>query len=154
MSKPPSSQIPSIKLRDARENDYDFAERLYVESMKQLLTKLGAWNEHDVVSKFKEYFKLDEIQIISVNGADAGWLQLSETEYDIILDQIYIEEEFRSRGIGGRLIQDLLTTAKTKKKPILLSLLRNNPALAFYQRLGFRIVGEDDPKLHMRWDST
>ncbi len=153
MRKPRSSEASSLKLRRARQGDYDFAEGLYLDSMKSLLTELGAWNEQEVLSKFKHYFEPDHARIISVDGTDAGWLQVSETKHDINLDQIYIAEGFRRQGIGSRLIGDLLATAETKKKPILLSLVCNNPALGLYQRFGFRTVGQDDNRLHMRWDA-
>jgi len=31
--------------------------------------------------------------------------------------------------------------------------VRNNPAISLYKRLGFKIVGEDEAKLHMQWDA-
>ncbi len=152
MSKPTSSEVPSFELRDARQRDYQFAKRLYIECMKSLLAKLGAWNEGDVLSKFKKYYELDQVQIISANNRDVGWLQLSETEHEINLDQIYLEEDFRCHTIGTRLIQSLMATAKVKKKPVLLSLVRNNRAVTLYKRLGFKVVAEDEIKLHMRWE--
>ena len=120
--------------------------------MKSLLTELDEWNEQEIVSKFKRYFELDEVQIIMVDGADVGWLQISETEHAINLDQVYLLEDFRARGIGSQLIQNLLATAKSEKKPVLLSVVRNNVAVTLYQRLGFRITEEEGYKLHMRWD--
>ncbi len=153
MNKPLSGNASRFTLRRARQSDCEFAKRLYVDSMKLLLSRLGAWNEQEILSKFDRYFELDKARIISVHDVDAGWLQVSETEYAINLDQIYLAEGFRRQGIGSRLIGDLLATAETKKKPILLSLVCNNPALGLYQRLGFRTVRQDDNRRYMRWDA-
>ena len=151
MVNPSSSKVPSFTLRDAHQGDYNFAERLYLESMKPLLTKLGAWDELDVLAKFNRYYKLDEVQVVSIDGRDAGWLQISETEQAFELAQIHFEQAFRSRGVGSQLIRKLMSEAQIKGKSVFLSVVRGNPALSLYRRLGFGIVGEDDQKLHMRW---
>ena len=112
------------------------------------------WNEPEIRARFKTYFELDEVQIIAVDGKDVGWLQISETDHEINLDQLHLEKGYRSRGIGSRLIQDVMTNARAANKPVLLSVVRNNPALALYRRLGFKVVGSDEQKLHMRWDQA
>jgi ribosomal protein S18 acetylase RimI-like enzyme len=52
------------------------------------------------------------------------------------------------------LIREVCDTAKARGKPVQLLLLRNNPALSLYQRLGFKIIGREGHKLHMSWDAT
>ena len=69
----------------------------------------------------------------------------------ISLAQIHVEPPYRSRGIGMELIKDLLHDARTKTKPVSLSVVKHNPAQTLYERLGFRVIGEDETKLHMRW---
>jgi hypothetical protein len=38
-------------------------------------------------------------------------------------------------------------------RPVALNVIRGNPALSLYRRLGFRVVGGDAEKLHMRWEA-
>jgi ribosomal protein S18 acetylase RimI-like enzyme len=47
------------------------------------------------------------------------------------------------------LIKDLLREARAKGKPVSLSVVRHNPAQRLYERLGFKVIGEDEIKLHM-----
>lgn len=141
-----------IDLRKAVPEDYGFAESLYVETMKPLLAEFGAWSEPEAISNFKHYYRLEEVQIIVVEGTDAGWLQISETLNEINLVQIHIREEFRSRGIGSQLIQGILAQATARGKAVWLSVVRNNPALALYERLGFAGAGEKDYRIQMRWE--
>jgi ribosomal protein S18 acetylase RimI-like enzyme len=149
---PSSAARPSlqVELRPATEQDYAFAERLYVETMRPLLQNLEAWDEADVLGRFKASFDVAQVQIIRVDGTDAGFMQTSEMEAEINLDQIHLEKGYRSRGIGSRLIGDLLCTAAARDKDLSLAVVHGNRALALYQHLGFQIVGKDATKLYMR----
>ena len=61
---------------------------------------------------FSEYFKPDEVRIITVNGADVGWIQVSEANREIHLDQLHLTEPFRDLGIGTKLIEHTMEKAK------------------------------------------
>lgn len=152
MTSKRSGKVPSFELRDARAEDYPFAERLYLETGKLLFEKLGVWNESKVISRFKQLYKLEEVQVIRVEGVDAGWLQTSETEHELSLLQIHLIDRFRSGGIGSQLIGDLLRNARAKDKAASLFVIRNNPAIRLYLRFGFKIVSEGENKLHLRWE--
>jgi ribosomal protein S18 acetylase RimI-like enzyme len=143
---------PHLDFRNARQEDYEFTEALYLETMKPRLIDLGAWNEREVIANFRGLFKPKEVRIILADGLDAGWLQTTEHDHSINLIQIHLKEQFRSAGIGSRLIRDLLRDAKSRKKSVALSVVRNNPALALYRRLGFKIVSSSGYKIHMLWD--
>ena len=139
-------------LRPARADDYGFAERLYLTTMTPLLGASGEWNETRLSGRLKRSFRLDEVQIITVNGTDVGWLQVSESDAALILSQVHIEREFRSRGIGTQLIRELMVRARGKEKYVSLSVVRGNPAVALYRRLGFKVVGGNRHRLRMRWE--
>jgi ribosomal protein S18 acetylase RimI-like enzyme len=151
------STAPSVRpfdLRPSCEADYAYAERLYVETMKPLLSRLEAWDEDDVLAKFRSSYRLEQVRIITVDGRDVGFLQVDEDDSEISLAQIHIEAPYRSRGIGTALIEDLLSAARVGSKPVSLSVVKHNPAQALYERLGFRVVGGDDVKFHMRWPAA
>ncbi len=147
----PSGEHTAFDLRPARMSDYGFVQSLYLETMRPLLVKLGAWDQDDVIARFKQHLRVKEVQIIAVNGEDGGFLQVVESEANITLAQIHLRAAFRRLGIGTRLILELLDRARASRRPVLLSVVRNNPAFALYQRLGFSISGEDETKFHMRW---
>ena len=142
----------SFELRTAQDGDYDFAERLYLATMKPLLTRLDALDEPELIANFKRLYQPCDVKIIVVEGVDAGWLQISESEREICLYQIHIEPGYRARGIGTELMQDLLAHGRIREKPISLYVVRNNPAKALYERLGFKVVEEDETKVQMRWE--
>ena len=148
------TDVPVFDLRRARASDYEFVTRLYQDTMQPLLTRLDAWDERDALLRFKRYFKVRETQIVGLDGEDIGFLQVSETRNKITLAQIHIAAQFRGRGIGTHLVQSVLRDAATKRMPVLLSVVRGNHARALYERLGFRVTGEDATRLHMEWESA
>ena len=151
MAKEPKV-APEISFRPARPDDYDFAAGLYLDSMRRLLTALGAWDEDRVVARFRQIFAPEQAQVIRSDGVDIGWMQVSEAADGFQLDQIHLVDRFRGRGIGTRLIEGLLARARAMGTAVALNVVRGNPAISLYHRLGFRVVGEVKEKLRMRWE--
>ena len=151
MNKKTKRAEPVFELREANQDDYLFAESLYIETMKPLLMRINAWDEEDLIAKFEQSFMLEQVRMIRVGETDAGWMQTAEASDDINLSQIHLLEGFRSLGIGSRLIQDLLDQARAKKKSVSLAVVHNNPATALYRRFGFKEVARDREKLHLLW---
>lgn len=140
-----------VDLRPAVARDYAFAQRLYTETQRPLLAQLDAWNEADVLGRFQRRYAAAAVEIILVNGREAGFLQTTETEAGMNLDQIHLKKAYRSRGIGSRLIRELQSRARAGGKPLSLTVLRNNPAQTLYRRLGFAVDGGNGTKVTMRW---
>ena len=61
---------------------------------------------------------------------------------------IAVVEQYRGKGIGLRLMEDLAATARAAGiQQISLSVSAGNPARRLYQRLGYRDASESDPEL-------
>jgi ribosomal protein S18 acetylase RimI-like enzyme len=142
-----------ISLRPARPEDYRFAAELYLDSTRRLLTALGMWHEARVVARFRQAYKMQQAQVIRLGDTEIGWMQVSESADRLHLHQLHIVAHFRNRRIGTRLIQALLDRARDTGRPVVLNVMRGNRALSLYRQLGFRVVGGDAEKLHMRWDA-
>ncbi|NIP39747.1 MAG: GNAT family N-acetyltransferase [Candidatus Dadabacteria bacterium] len=74
---------------------------------------------------------------------------MNMTPQDIYLDLIYIEPEYRNKGIGTLSISYLIElTKKERKKQILLHVdSANSAARSFYEKLGFKYMFNDDSVL-------
>ena len=118
--------------------------------MQPLLSELGAWDPDKADAAFESYFIVDEISVVTLDGNDVGWFQVSSTQTELCLDQIHLLEQARNLGVGGQLIRSIVDKAFSEGKDVSLSLVKGNPAIHLYKRLGFRLTGEDDTKYHMR----
>jgi GNAT superfamily N-acetyltransferase len=65
-----------------------------------------------------------------------------------LLNDLYVEDNYRNQGIGNLLINKAKQLCKTLNyKGLAIQTEQNNPAQELYQRLGF----EKDPDLHLFW---
>ena len=58
----------------------------------------------------------------------------------------------RNRGLGTMLIQQLIDECRLQKTALDLQVLRGNPALRLYERLGFKETGSDPMYIQMQWE--
>lgn len=86
----------------------------------------------------------DEAQVVEIDGRPVGlWKLWRQPEAWWIL-QVQLMPEVQGRGIGTALVRGLQAEARAAGMPLKLKVLRSNPALRLYRRLGFVIVGEDE----------
>ena len=135
-------------LRPARADDFEFCARLYFSGMEETIRQLKL----DMVAQnrnLRERWNTEEVQIITSDGADVGWMQSSIRDGARYLEQIFIDTPFQGRGIGTGIIHGLIDEATRAGQPVTLGVVKTNPAKRLYERLGFRIT-HDDRKFYMR----
>jgi GNAT superfamily N-acetyltransferase len=139
-----------ITLRRGTADDLPFTRRLYLDNMREVSQRAGfAWDEARQTANFDGRFLADEVSIISLDGRDIGWMQIAESEREIFLKQFFVHSAHQRRGIGTRLLQELLGRAAQAGKPVTLGIVKGNPARSLYERHGFQITSEDDYKVYM-----
>ena len=92
-------------------------------------------------------------KIILLNGCAVGRMLVDRTETPLVLRDIALLTEYRNRGIGSCLLQELMTEAASAGRPIRLHVVASSPAVRLYERLGFRRTGDDAGAayLEMKW---
>ncbi len=108
------------------------------------------WDDQEQAAKFRRQFVLSEIRIVMVDGAEVGYLQVAELPDALLLKELHISAPFQNRGIGSVVLRQLFAEANQIGKPLTVGVVKFNPALRLYQRLGFKIVDEDGHKFYMR----
>lgn len=86
-----------------------------------------------------EYF------LYSYDYTFAGFAAILEKDGELFLSKLYVDEEFRGKGIGKYMFQKFVEICKMRNlKKIWLTCNRNNVnSLAFYEHLGFQKVREE-----------
>ena len=145
-----SSTAEKIELRRATTKDFDMALNLYLVTMRPLTAELMTWDEDKQSTGFAEQWNVEDVQIITLEGRNVGWVQAAEMAPEIFLQQLFVSPEYQGRGIGSKVLQTLLRSWEGTGKPVVLTVLKNNRARHLYERHGFTVVGEVGVKLQMR----
>jgi ribosomal protein S18 acetylase RimI-like enzyme len=138
-----------IALRPARSEDFDFCARLYFSGMDKIIRELKL-DMALQTADLRNRWDASEVEIITSDGEDVGWMQSSIQDDARFLKQIFIDAAFQRRGIGTDIIHRLIGRANRANQPVTLGVVKINPAQHLYERLGFRTTHEDDRKFYMR----
>lgn len=142
----------NVRLRPYQAKDFDFARQLYFQTMRWAIERLFGWDQAQQEASFEAWFNPHEVSIIVADEVDVGWIQQRLDHDAIFLGSIYITPSMQRKGIGTRVIHIILDLASQQSRPVTLAVMKINPVLAFYERLGFRITHQDEHKFYMRSD--
>ncbi|MGH2876210.1 MAG: GNAT family N-acetyltransferase [Solirubrobacteraceae bacterium] len=89
--------------------------------------------------------------VVLLDDRPSGRLYVDRTPAEIHVLEIALLPEHRGRGIGTELLRGLIDEARQSGRRVTLSVLRFNPALALYRRLGFSATGSDEVRTQLEW---
>ena len=135
-------------LRQATKEDIDLLIKYKLSTILEYAKELSK-NE---LAKIKNYVndnvpkEINDYKIIVVNNKIVGAILVSNYEDGILLDEIYLKENYRNLGIGSNLIKRVLDNNKI----VYLWVYKDNiKALNLYKRLGFHILEETETRYKM-----
>ena len=140
----------SLNLRPATVADYDFLFHVLKATMRDYVDQTWGWRESEQQARFADEFTPEHDRIIVLAGVDIGVLAVEHRADEVFIDKLYILPAYQRRGIGTRLIRDVLAEASREGLPVRLRVLKVNPARRLYERLGFVVVDQTDPSYVMR----
>ena len=80
--------------------------------------------------------------VVELAGRPVGLLRVQRGASRWTIQQVQLLPAWRRAGIGSRLIAALLDEARAQGVRVNLSVLKSNPALALYERMGFVVTTE------------
>lgn len=107
------------------------------------------------IERIKRYVKshipmeLENYRIIKIDNEIVGCVLVVNKDDGVMLDEIYIESDFRNKGIGTKIIKEIL---QENKVVYLWVYKENEKAISLYKKLGFKVVDETDTRFFMKYE--
>lgn len=127
-------------LRPAGEEDFEPLLDLSIRVLRADLERLDRFMLSRRRGRMRAVFDAGELRVIEHDGERAGCIGLAPAADHLVLHSVYLEPAFQGRGLGAAAVAAALDGAPDL--PIRIEVLRESPAHGFWERLGFRRVGE------------
>ena len=149
----------TISLRPFRPDDQEFLFELYASTRLHEIAGFG-WpagqQEMFLRMQFNAQYRSYEAaygqaehQIVELDGKPVGRIMvLWQKDFALLVD-IALLAGHRGKAIGGDLLRELIQKCTSAGVPLRLQVLKTNPALRLYERLGFSRTGEDQMYIQM-----
>ncbi|MBV8391949.1 MAG: GNAT family N-acetyltransferase [Alphaproteobacteria bacterium] len=120
--------------------DFAFCWPIYRDALQPLSVGLFQWDDEVQQKRVRQALADEGASILVSDGEASGWLHCSETRFIIHLGHLYLEPAKRNKGLGSGFLRWMSDRARRKEKDFTLDVMKNNPAIRLYERLGFRPV--------------
>lgn len=124
-----------------KETIYEFANNLSEEEINRI-------NNYIITNVPK---LLDNYLNIVINNKVIGCVLITNKDDGKLLDEIYIEEKFRNKGIGTSIIKDII---RENSIVYLWVYKENKQAISLYKKLGFKVIDETDSRYYMKHNNS
>lgn len=137
--------------------------RIYASTRAEEMAMIVDWSDAQKAAFLEQQFRAQHTyyhqqwpdasyQIIVSDSEEIGRLYLDRRETEFRIMDIALLAEHRGKGIGGKIMKDILAEAAEAGKSVTIHVEANNPAMRLYHRLGFEKV-EDQGVYHlMKWE--
>jgi GNAT superfamily N-acetyltransferase len=105
----------------------------------------GRWEDHELRRTIESHLATARVAECEAELLGFCYWEV-DPDGDAWLLSVQVEERARRRGLGARLVDCFEAEARrTGGRRAVLTAFREGPALAWYRRLGYREIAEDDP---------
>lgn len=154
-----------LDLRPITDADAGFLFRLYASTREEEM-KLTDWTEEEQAAflrmqfdaqhrHYQEHYAGARFDLVVADGEPIGRLYVDRSPErfpgEIRLVDIALVPERRGRGLGSRLLGELMDEARDADKRLTIHVETFNPAMRLYERLGFRPISEYGMYHLMEW---
>lgn len=100
---------------------------------------------------YQKHFEQANFQLILDDEQPIGRLYFDCRDDEIRVIDIALLAEYRGQGNGGKIMQAIIDEGRELSKPVRIHVEQNNPAMRFYERLGFKKLEDQGVYYLLEW---
>lgn len=140
---------PDLALRPATPADYPFLSDLHQQAFAALVVQVWEWDEARLEEDFRSEYTHPGRCLLLYHDQPVGSSVIENYPSFYFLDYLAILPAYQNHGLGTRFVRALLAAAARQLHPVRLHVIKVNPAVQLYKRLGFLVQGEDEYRYYM-----
>lgn len=137
------------KLKKATNNDIEYLIKYKLTTIFDYATNLSEEEKNKIIIYVNHHVRSDvnNYKLILINNKIVGCLLYITYEDGLMLDEIYLEENYRGQGIGTSILKTILLDNKN----IYLWVYKENvKAIKLYNNLGFKVIEDTENRYFMK----
>ncbi len=141
----------SYQLEESTEEDIETLKRHKFASVFSYAKDLTNEEKEKIENYVNEEIpkQIGKSQMIKKGNETIGSLFVRPYEDGVLLDEIYLEEEWRDKGIGTKLIKQVISENQIV---YLFVYQENEKAISLYKRLDFKVIEETKERFLMKYE--
>jgi ribosomal protein S18 acetylase RimI-like enzyme len=142
-----------LSFRETTKNDIDFLTSLRRKTMEEHLVNNGSiYNDEE--QKKRVLLHYEKAEIVIYKNEEIGLIKIDKTASPWIIIQVQILPFYQNNGLGNQILQLVINNANQCSEDIELNVLKSNPAIRLYKRLGFQIVKDKGRAYTMKYSEN
>ena len=108
-------------------------------------------------ARFTRAFASQQWWVVEVDRRPVGALSVAWDDDPAVLHTVALLPAWQGRGLGTRLVHDVLLEARARQRSVAVELPAEDPTLPLFRRLGFWPVeeaGGDSERVRLRWEAS
>ncbi|OUL24999.1 hypothetical protein BV372_28320 [Nostoc sp. T09] len=143
-----------LETRKSIASDFDFIYSLHQQTLYAYVEQIWGHKEEFQRNGMREDFDSLPFEIVCNQGEDIGAISVVDQENVLLINYLAIMPTHQRQGFGTQLLRKISEQAAKREIPARLSVIRINPAKAFYEHFGFKVVASDEHLFFMEWRSS
>lgn len=139
-----------MKFAQVDATDREIIFHLHKQALGPYVDQIFGWDDSEQEEIFNQKFDPRANKWIVVDGVKVGIVRYRDNGDHFYIDIIEIYPKYQEQGYGSTVINGIVSEANRRGINVDLQVFKINPAIRFYERLGFQKIGETERHFQMR----